>query len=156
MPFGLKMSQDIFLMGMDQIIHWPSSVISTHDNISVFGCTYEEHDYNLHKCMWVVKDNLLLTFNCKKFQINLLAISLYGGISFQMVRSWMQRCPGYSGPTHTTEHKWLQSFLGVVNYMEPFMPSMSTITGLLQEQLKHSDWKASIGAVFQCLKAFLA
>ena len=42
MPFGLKMSQDVFQMRMDQIINRLPGVITIHDDI----CIYEKHKNN--------------------------------------------------------------------------------------------------------------
>ena len=50
MPFGLKMSQDVFQMCMDQITNRLPGIIAIH-NICVFGKTREEHDTNLLQLM---------------------------------------------------------------------------------------------------------
>ena len=47
----------------------------------------------------------------------------------------------------------LQSFLGLINYLQPFMPSLSTKTMFLHEQLIEWDWNPLTDAAFQCLKA---
>ena len=47
MPFGLKMSQDVFQMCMDQITNRLPGIIAIHDDICVFGKTREEHNTNL-------------------------------------------------------------------------------------------------------------
>ena len=47
MPFGLKMSQDVFQMQMDQATDHLPGIIVIHDDICVFGCTPEEHDEHL-------------------------------------------------------------------------------------------------------------
>ena len=44
MPFGLKMSQDVFQMCINQITHRLPWIIAIHDDICVFGKTREEHD----------------------------------------------------------------------------------------------------------------
>ena len=47
MPFGLKMSQDVYQMLMDQIMeHWPR-IIGIHDGIAVYGKTLGEYYKNL-------------------------------------------------------------------------------------------------------------
>ena len=43
-PFGLKMSQDIFQMQMDQATDCLPGIITINDNICIYGCTPEEHD----------------------------------------------------------------------------------------------------------------
>ena len=50
-------------------------------------------------------------------------------------------------------HIKLQSILGLINYMQPFMPGPSTKTVFLQ--LGERDWNPLIDAVFQCIKAWI-
>ena len=47
MPFGAKMSQDVFQMKMDLIMERCPGVISIHDDIVVYGVSEEDHDANL-------------------------------------------------------------------------------------------------------------
>ena len=48
-----------------------------------------------------------------------------------------------------------QSFLGLINYLQPFIPGLSTKTMFLQGQLAKWDWNPSMDAAFQCLKAWI-
>ena len=57
MPFGLKMSQDIFQMQMDQAINYLCSIIAIHDDIWIFGHTPEEHDQHLLCLMEAAKEH---------------------------------------------------------------------------------------------------
>ena len=47
MPFGLKMSRDVFQMQMDQIMNRLPGIIAIHDDICVYGKDTAEHDRNL-------------------------------------------------------------------------------------------------------------
>ena len=49
----------------------------------------------------------------------------------------------------------LQSFLGLINYLQLFIPGLSTKTMFLQEQLAEWDWNPSTDAAFQHLKAYI-
>ena len=49
----------------------------------------------------------------------------------------------------------LQSFLSLTNYLQPFIPSLSTKTRFLHEQLAEWDWKPLTDVAFQCLKAWI-
>ena len=68
MPFGLKMSQDIFQMWMDQITDRLPGIIAIHDNICVYGKDTTEHDNNLLKLMQTAQDHGLV-FNSNKCSI---------------------------------------------------------------------------------------
>ena len=49
----------------------------------------------------------------------------------------------------------LQSFLGLINYLQPFIPGLSAKTSFLWEQLSQWDLNPSTDAAFQCLKAWI-
>ena len=49
----------------------------------------------------------------------------------------------------------LQSFLGLINYMQPFILGLSTKTTFLWEQLSQWDWNPSTDTAFQCLKVWI-
>ena len=51
MPFGLKMSQDVFQAEIDQTFEGCNGTISIADDIGVYGKSEEEHDKNLHEMM---------------------------------------------------------------------------------------------------------
>ena len=55
MPFGLKMSQDVFQMRLDNITERLAGIISIHDDICIFGKTQQEHDENLLQLMETVQ-----------------------------------------------------------------------------------------------------
>ena len=47
MPFGAKISQDVFQMEMDLIMEKCPGAISTHNDIVIYGTSDEDHDVNL-------------------------------------------------------------------------------------------------------------
>ena len=47
MPFGAKMSQDVFQLQMDAILEQCPGVIGIHDDMVIFGVDQEDHDANL-------------------------------------------------------------------------------------------------------------
>ena len=49
-PFGAKMSQDVFQLWMDAILQQCPGVIGIHDDMVMFGLDQEDHDTNL-KCV---------------------------------------------------------------------------------------------------------
>ena len=56
MPFGLKMSQDVFQMWMDQITNRLPGIIAIHDDICVYGKDTTEHNNNLLQLMKLLKN----------------------------------------------------------------------------------------------------
>ena len=49
-------------------------------------------------------------------------------------------------------HKQLQSFLGLINYLQPFLPNLASKTTFLREQISQWDWNPSKDVAFQKLK----
>ena len=51
--------------------------------------------------------------------------------------------------------KQLQSFLGLVNYLQPFLPDIAAKTTFLREQVSKWDWMPSTDSTFQQLKQWI-
>ena len=68
MPFGLKMSQDVFQMWMDQATDHLPSIIVIHDDICPYSCTPKDHDWYLLQLMQTAKQHGIV-FNSSKCQI---------------------------------------------------------------------------------------
>ena len=77
MPFGAKMSQDVFQMKMDLIMERCPGVISIHDDIVVYGVSEEDHDANLVNLLNVAQiEGLVL--NSKKLELKRPRVSFFG------------------------------------------------------------------------------
>ena len=77
MPFGAKMSQDVFQMKMDLIMERCPGVISIHDDIVVYGVSEEDHDANLVNLLNVAQiEGLVL--NSKKLELKHPRVSFFG------------------------------------------------------------------------------
>ena len=57
-------------------------------------------------------------------------------------------------PTPDSQLK-LQSFLGLVNYLQPFIHGLTTKTTFLHEQLAKWDWNPLTDPAFQHIKAWI-
>ena len=69
MPFGLVMSQDVFIQRMDMILEKCPSAIGLIDDVIVYGKTKEERDSNLHNLMEIARTEGLC-FNSEKCVID--------------------------------------------------------------------------------------
>ena len=68
MPFGAKMSQDVFQLRMDVILEQCPGVIGIHDDTVIFGVDQQDHDANLINLLNVCqKEGLVL--NSKKLEL---------------------------------------------------------------------------------------
>ena len=68
MPFGAKMSQDVFQMKMDLIMQKCPGVISIHDDIVIYGTSDQDHDANLINLLNVAQLKGLV-LNSKKLEL---------------------------------------------------------------------------------------
>ena len=77
MPFGAKMSQDVFQMKMDLIMERCPGVISINDDIVVYGVSEEDHDANLVNLLNVAQiEGLVL--NSRKLELKRPRVSFFG------------------------------------------------------------------------------
>ena len=51
--------------------------------------------------------------------------------------------------------KQLQSFLGLINYLEPCLPGLASKTTFLREQVTNWDWNCTTNQAFHCLKSWI-
>ena len=116
---------------MDQILEECQVCIGTADNITVHGHTEVEHDAHLRDLMCIAR-KYDLVFNPQKTHVNTQAINFFGCL---YDANGVHPDPGkvdavhaLPAPTNITE---LQEFLGLVTYLSPFIPSLSTLTAPL-------------------------
>ena len=158
LPFGLSVSQDVFQAAMDDGLHDLQGIVSIADDIAVFGSTEKEHDDNLHALMRCTRE-INMVFNADKCQIKCNEIPFFGNVySSSGVKpdpKKVQAINDLKQPTNKTE---LQSFLGFITYLAPFIPNLSEHTSHLRKLL-HKDtdyqWHAEHQGAFETLKQLI-
>ena len=123
MPFGAKMSQDVFQLRMDAILEQCPGVIGIHDDMVIFGVDQQDHDANLinllNSCQ---KEGLVL--NSKKLELRRERVTFFRAeYSAQGMHPDPKKVQGITEMTAPTDKQQLQSFLGMVNYMGTFIPN---------------------------------
>ena len=136
MPFGMKMSQDMFQIQMDCILEQCPGVIGIHDDVIIYGYTREDHDANLINFLNVCQmEGLCLS--SKKLELRRDRVSFFGAIySREVVKPDPKKIQGIEEMTAPETKQQLQSFLGMVTYMGNFIPHLSHHTELLRQLLK--------------------
>ncbi|CAM1325938.1 Uncharacterised protein r2_g3487 [Pycnogonum litorale] len=133
LPFGLKISQDVFQAAMDDILDGLEGVVSIHDDIVIFGSDETEHDQRLHALMQRAREKGLV-FNHQKCRIKTDEVTFFGNIySRKGVRPdpmKVQAIVDLQSPQNVTE---LQSFLGMVTYLAPYIPNISEKSTALRQ-----------------------
>ena len=158
MPFGAKMSQDVFQMKMDLMERCPG-VISIHDDIVVYGVSDEDHDANLINLLNVAQvEGLVL--NSKILELKRPRISFFG---VEYSADGMHPCPkkiqGITEMTPPIDKQQLSSFIGMVTYMGNFVPHLSHHTEPLRAMLKQEAvfaWDEVANTSFQKIKDLIA
>ena len=155
LPFGLVCSQDILQKKMDQILEECQGCIRIADNITVHGCTEAQHDAHLQVLMHIAC-KYDLVFNPQKTHVKAQAINFFGCL---YDANGVHPDPGkvnavhaLPAPTNVTE---LQEFLGLVTYLSPFIPGLSTLTAPLRELLKKDTdfiWNCTYDTTFEQIK----
>ena len=161
MPFGAKMSQDVFQMKMDLIMERCPGVISIHDDIVVYGVSNEDHDANLINLLNVAQVERLV-LDSKKLELKCPWVSFFGA---EYSADGMHPCPKkIQGITEMTpppiiDKQQLATFIGMVTYMGNFMPHLSHHIEPLRAMLKHEAvfaWDEMANASFQKIKDLIA
>ena len=155
LSFGLVCSQDIFQKKMDQILEECQGCIRIADNITVHGHTEAEHDAHLWDLMHIAC-KYDLVFNPQKTHVKAQAVNFFGCL---YDANGVHPDPGKVNAVHTlpapTNVTELQEFLGLVPYLSPFIPGLSTLTAPLWELLKKDTdfiWKCTYNTTFEQIK----
>ena len=155
LPFGLKVSQDVFQQVMDKVLGGLKGVVSITDDITVYGNSQEDHDANLHQLMERARETGLV-FNYHKCKINQEEVPFFGSIySKDGVRADPIKVQAIAELATPSSKKELQSFLGMVTYLSPYIPKLSELTAPLRNLLpKEADfqWNHEQQKAFQQLK----
>ena len=155
LPFGLVCSQDIFQKKMDQILEECQGCIGIADDITVHGRTEAEHDACLRDLMRVAR-KYDLVFNPQKTHVKAQTVNFFGCLydanGIHPDPGKVDAVHALPAPTNVTE---LQEFLGLVTYLSPFIPGLSTLTAPLRELLKKDtdfSWNRTYDIAFERVK----
>ena len=158
LPFRLACAQDIFQRMMDQILDCCEGVIRITDDIIIHGKDDVEHDRRLHKFMKVTREHGLV-LNKKKCEVKSNSVKFFGCVH--------DKHRAHSNPSKVSAIKEmpapqnkgeLQSFLGMVTYLSPFIPQLSSHTAILRGLLKTNieySWNATYQVTFDKLKSLV-
>ena len=138
-PFRLKMSQDIFQMRMDNIVAQCLRVLAIHDDVFIYGKDDRDHDANIINLFNMAQKEGLI-FNSKKCAIKQESVTFLGGVfSAEGYSPDLEKIQGISKMTPPQTKQELQSFLSAVNYLQTFIPHLSSNTEPLWALLKKEN-----------------
>ena len=158
-PFGLKMSQDIFQMWMNDTVAQCPGVLVIHDDVFKYGTDDKDHDANILNLFTVAQKGRVI-FNSAKCAIKQESVTFFGSaFSAKGYSPDPEKIQGITKMTSpkTNIHK-LKSFLGAVNYLQTFVPHLSHHTEPLWMLLKKDNifaWDENSNVSFQRIKSLL-
>ena len=141
LPFGISLASEIYQREMVKILHGLPGVEVYQDDIVVHGATMEEHDDRLKLTLQRITDSGI-KLNRQKCKFRQTSITFLGHIVDEdgirahpdKVKAIIDMKP----PTNVTE---LKGFMGMVNFMSKYVPSMSTMMSPLSMLLrKDTTW----------------
>jgi len=136
LPFGLNVSQDLFQEAMDQVLWNQPGTLGIADDVIVHGHNDEDHDANLHSLMAKAAEKGLV-FNPEKCHIHVPEVPFFGTLySANGARPDPDRVKEINQLPAPQCKQDLQSFLGMVQYLAPFIPNLSEQTSPMRSLLK--------------------
>ena len=124
-------------------------------NIIVFGTDEQDHDRNLHDLMLQAR-RCGLVFNPDKCVIRTTEVSFFGMVyTVEGVRPDPKKTREIADLPSPTCVKELQQFMGMVQYLAPFIPKLSDKTSVMRDLVKKDTpwvWTPTHQAAFQSIK----
>ena len=159
MPFGAKMSQDVFQMTIDLIMEKYPGVLSIHDDIVIYSTSNKDYDSNLINLLNVAQlEGLVL--NNKKLELKRPRVSFFGAeYSTDGMHPCLKKIQGITEMTPPTDKQQLASFIGMVTCMGNFVPHLSNHMEPLRAMLKQDTvfhWNQMANDFFQKIKDLIA
>ena len=145
-------------MRMDDTVAQCPRVLAIHDNVFIYRKDNRDHDANIINLFNMAQKEGLV-FNSKKCTIKQESMMFFGRVfSAEGYSPDLEKIQGISEMTPPQMKQELQSFLGTVNYLQTFIPHLSSNTEPLCALLKKENcftWDENTNTCFQKIKSQL-
>lgn len=155
LPFGLCNAPDIFQEVLQTIIlAGCEGVVNYLDDIMIFGRNKDEHDRHLAKVMECLKNHNVL-MNEEKCRFGQKSVQFLGFLvssdGWKLADEKISALKNFRSPETLAEVK---SFLGLINFIEKFIPHRAQRTWRLRELAKSDRfyWNQELEEEFEYLK----
>ncbi|XP_029648387.1 uncharacterized protein K02A2.6-like [Octopus sinensis] len=159
LPFGLKVSQDVFQSQIDETYEGCKGAIGIADDIQVHGKGETTHDFNLHEAMEKTRQ-AGIKLNANKCEVKAKECKFFGIIySAERVKPDPAKVEAIRDIKEPKDKKELRSFLELIHYMGAFIPKLADLTANLRELNKDDvefDWCASHTQDFEAIKKLIS
>ena len=159
LPFGLKMAGDVFQGRLDKITRLVDGVISIADDILIPG-KHANHDYDarlLTPLETACMNNV--TLNAKKFNFKSTDCPFFGhNLTPEALKIDLKKVEAILSMEAPTNIKDLQSFLGLVKYLNRFSANLAQIAEPLQRLCKKDTvyaWESQQQQAFEAIKVVI-
>ena len=159
LPFGLCVSQDIFQYKIDETYGKCEGTIGISDDITCHGKGHKHHDYRLHAAMERTREaNLCLNYD--KITVKQPSVKFFGNIySAEGVKADPDKVKAITEMRPPETKGEVKSFLGMVNYLQKFIPRLSEHTSLLRSLERkgvHFTWSTEHQNSFENIKQLVS
>ena len=155
LPFGLTVSGDVFQERLDRVLRSIPNTTGIADDVLSHGKTATAHDAAVITLLETARANNL-TFNAKKFVFRSQDCPFFGGNltsdGFKVDPKKVKAITEMSPPTNLQE---LQSYLGLVNYLNRFSGKLADLSAPLRELCKQDviyTWGSPQQKAFEAIK----
>ena len=143
LPFGVKLSQDIFQRKLDEVYKDIPNVMGIADDIVVCGSTESEHDQAFCKMLEATRKHNV-SLNSEKLQFKQTQVDSFGHVltenGIQPAREKLEAIRNMKTLSNLRE---LKTILGMVTYLNRFSTKLADLTSPLRELTKkhvHFSW----------------
>ena len=135
MPFGLKMSQDVFQIQMDQIINSLLGIRPIHNDTCKYGRNPTEYDQHLLQ----VKKTTSQQGSLFSTEVSIVSTNPNFLLWSHIYCPWHEAIFHKSSSSPRPSPSPNLSFSGLINYLQPFLPYIASKTTFLHEQVTQWD-----------------
>ena len=155
LPFGLCVSQDVFQYKIDETYGPCEGAIGISDDITLHGKGELQHDRRLHAAMEKTRQSNLC-LNYEKLLVKQKSVKFFGSIyTAEGVRADPKKVSAIAEMRPPESKSEVKSFLGMVNYLQKFIPRLSEHTKLLrglERKGVHFTWGEEYQSAFEGVK----
>ena len=141
MPFGVSTATEVFQECFEQIFGDIEGVRILIDDILVWGATVHEHDVRLKKVLDIAREKNI-KFNLKKYQFKKHEVKYIGHIfSDKGIKVDPEKLKAINEMKPPANKDELSTFLGMLAYVERFVPNLSSVNSILRDLTKNNvEW----------------
>ena len=137
LPFGLKVSSEIFQRKLNESLMGLKGVASIADDILVYGNSESDHDENLRNLLEVcTKTNIKLNLDKSVFKTT--EVEFLGHlVTNKGLKPDVKKVEAILGMENPTDVEGVRRLQGMVTYLAKFLPKLSTVMEPIRRLTKH-------------------